>query len=75
MLFKLVLAHLCWGGTRDKKIFDLKESFNKIQNNNNLKKTNRMQKHSPHCHLVVNVFIGLENPPASTILLFVVAEN
>lgn len=34
-----------------------------------------MQKHSPHCHLVVNVFIGLENPPASTILLFVVAEN
>lgn len=33
-----------------------------------------MQKHSPHCHLVVNVFIGLENPPASTIL-FVVAEN
>lgn len=34
-----------------------------------------MQKRSPHCHLVVNVFIGLENPPASTILLFVVAEN
>lgn len=33
-----------------------------------------MQKRSPHCHLVVNVFISLENPPASTIL-FVVAEN